>query len=146
MGSGFKGIVQTFSFEWIASFFAQCDLKLIPSFDFLTKTIGFQSHVKLPEMMPGTWKSLYLCKIAVEIEWWYRESMSRHRSTRKTIDESTQIEIEKIFWKVSDFKNFRLLEIFFYFVSNKNKLVVFFVFFNKNFKPVSGVWSDVESA
>ena len=65
------------------------------------------------------------------------------------VDESTRIDSKndrwvdtdrdsKIFWKVSDFKKFRLLEIFFYFVSNKNRLVFFFVFFRK--KDFTDFW------
>ena len=60
------------------------------------------------------------------------------------VDESTQIDSKndrsvdtdrdwKIFWKVSDFKKFRLLEIFFYFVSNKNKHAVILFFFQQKY-------------
>ena len=52
-----------------------------------------------PTKMPQwTCQALYLCKISVQIEWCYRESMSRPRSTRKTM-----IKIEK---RWSDFVRF----------------------------------------
>ena len=60
------------------------------------------------------------------------------------VDESTQIDSKndrwvdtdrdrKIFWKISDFKKFSTFETFFYFVSNKSKLVVFLFFFQQKF-------------
>ena len=84
-------------------------------------------------MMPETSKSRYLCKKAVQFEWCYRELMSRLGSTRKTIDESTQIEIEKYSEKFQISKNFDFWKHFFILYQIKISLQ-FFCFFLKKIR------------
>ena len=111
---------------------------------FLSKKNQLTIDLHLRENIQEIWKSLYLCKNTMRFKWNLRESRGRPVSTRKTTMKNHQYFI-KIFWKFSDFKKFRLLETFFYFVSNKNKLAVFLFFFQKKSSSIFGVWSDAES-